>query len=143
MESIVPTKLGFRLSPSSVVIIYEVLDPSTGKKKLRERSIEVRNCSTCDPKVVAQKVQKKHGKYVSEKHVSLRQLTKIIAGLKEATLREESLKNVDVNREDDTAVRRCKKEMDVMYEKHRLKPGDPGFEYDLRKEFGPPNESSG
>ena len=28
--------------------------------------------------------------------------------------------------------------MDVDFEKHRLKPGDKGFKYDVRKEFGPP-----
>lgn len=36
--------------------------------------------------------------------------------------------------------KKAKAIMSVGFERNRLKPGDPGFEYDVRKEFAQPTE---
>lgn len=41
----------------------------------------------------------------------------------------------DLNKLDDSALNRKKKEMDIVYEKNNIKVGDEDFKYDVRKEF--------
>ena len=46
--------------------------------------------------------------------------------------------DVDLNRATDVELKMAKQKMDENFSKNRLKPGDPGFEYDKQVEFGPP-----
>lgn len=46
----------------------------------------------------------------------------------------------DLNKLDDEELERIKKEMDREFEKNRIKPDDPDFEYDKPRDFGPPKE---
>jgi len=41
----------------------------------------------------------------------------------------------DLNKLDDVELKKRKAAMDIDFEKHRLKPGDDGFEYDKEVEF--------
>ena len=46
----------------------------------------------------------------------------------------------DLNKLDDEELARVKKEMDLEFEKNRIKPDDPDFEYDKPRDFGPADE---
>lgn len=46
--------------------------------------------------------------------------------------------DVDLNKVTDIELKMAKQKMDEEFSKNRLKPGDPGFEYDKQIEFGPP-----
>lgn len=53
---------------------------------------------------------------------------------------EEEFKNFDymntnLNKLDEETLKKHKKNMDTDFVKNRLRPGDPGFKYDSRKEF--------
>ncbi len=41
----------------------------------------------------------------------------------------------DLNKLDDSALKKKKAEMDVEFEKNNIKKGDAKFQYDIRKEF--------
>lgn len=51
---------------------------------------------------------------------------------------EKDYDNFDLNKLTVKELQKEKQKMDVDFEKNRKKPGDKGFEYDVRKEFGPP-----
>ncbi|KAJ3327700.1 Centrosomal protein of 19 kDa [Blyttiomyces sp. JEL0837] len=50
--------------------------------------------------------------------------------------------NANLNKLDDKNLNEIKKFMDKDFEKNRVKPGDPGFQYDLQKEFEKPTEDN-
>lgn len=41
----------------------------------------------------------------------------------------------DLNKLDDTELNKKKAEMDQVFEQHRVRPGDDGFEYDVEVDF--------
>ena len=43
--------------------------------------------------------------------------------------------NTNLNKLDEEELKKHKKAMDTDFVKNRLRPGDPGFKYDSRKEF--------
>lgn len=45
------------------------------------------------------------------------------------------LRNVDVNKMTREEGMKVKEEMDVMFKKNQINPGDPGYEYDVREDF--------
>ena len=50
--------------------------------------------------------------------------------------------SLDLNKLSNEEIARHKKRMDMMYEKNFVKPGDPGFVYDKRKQFHMPKNSN-
>lgn len=54
---------------------------------------------------------------------------------------EAALKNVDLQSADDVVVKEFKDKMNEKFESNAIKPGDPGYKYDLRKEFKPTAKS--
>jgi hypothetical protein len=48
----------------------------------------------------------------------------------------------DLNRVGDASLRAAKAKMDVVFDANRLKPGDPGYVYDVRVDFSPPTATS-
>lgn len=52
----------------------------------------------------------------------------------------ENLHEVDLNRVSEEDNRLAKRKMDEVFEAKRLKPGDPGFVWDKRVDFSPPEE---
>ena len=50
---------------------------------------------------------------------------------------------VDLNKVSTAELVQAKKEMDVLFMANMLKPGDPGYVYDVRKDFGVPTDSNG
>lgn len=51
-----------------------------------------------------------------------------------------NLDEVDLNRVSEEENIIAKRKMDEVFEARRLKPGDPGFVWDKRIEFSPPEE---
>lgn len=51
-----------------------------------------------------------------------------------------NLGEVDLNRVSEEENMLAKKKMDEVFEVTRLKPGDPGFVWDKRIDFSPPEE---
>ncbi|KND00300.1 uncharacterized protein SPPG_04626 [Spizellomyces punctatus DAOM BR117] len=50
--------------------------------------------------------------------------------------------NLDLNKLGDEDLAKIKKSMNDDFEKTRIKPGDPGYVYDVQKSFGPPVEDN-
>lgn len=44
---------------------------------------------------------------------------------------------MDLNKLDTDELNKEKDNMEVIFKRHSLKPGDPGFKYDLQEEFVP------
>jgi hypothetical protein len=55
--------------------------------------------------------------------------------------REAALRDVDLQQADDVTIAEFKSAMDETYNKIKLKPGDPGYKYDVRKTFQPKAKS--
>jgi hypothetical protein len=48
----------------------------------------------------------------------------------------------DLQHVDDETLAEAKAKMDVVFQQHRLRPGDPGYVYDKREDFGEPTEAN-
>ncbi|KAI9329972.1 CEP19-like protein-domain-containing protein [Obelidium mucronatum] len=50
--------------------------------------------------------------------------------------------NLNLNKMSDHELSQVKSEMNTYFEKNRIKPGDPGFQYDVQKKFEPASEEN-
>ncbi|KAJ3228704.1 Centrosomal protein of 19 kDa [Chytriomyces hyalinus] len=50
--------------------------------------------------------------------------------------------SLNLNKLGDDALSKVKSDMNIEFEKNRIKPGDAAFEYDVQKSFGPPVENN-
>ncbi|KAM8888972.1 centrosomal protein of 19 kDa isoform 2-T2 [Synchiropus picturatus] len=134
-------RCGVQFDPPSIVVIYEI----TETKKLRKRTIPVRNFSKYSESSMAAeklKTHPRHGEYLEG--VSQSQLERLhvilrdhLRGLTlEETLASFRLDPVeDLNKLDDDKLARKKGQMDELFEKNRKHRDDPNFVYDLRVDF--------
>ncbi|XP_059479017.1 centrosomal protein of 19 kDa-like [Neocloeon triangulifer] len=136
-------KCGVQFSPPCVILIYE----DTLSCKLRRRSMPVRNFSkSSDVSLAAKSIKDRHKRYMEpvsqiivEKMLRLIQENMKGVGLEDSLLVVE--KEYEVNPEEDLNkletedLDRKKAIMDVTYNKSKVSPSDPSFEYDKRADF--------
>eukprot|EP01116_Phalansterium_solitarium_P011327 TRINITY_DN26970_c0_g1_i1.p2 TRINITY_DN26970_c0_g1~~TRINITY_DN26970_c0_g1_i1.p2 ORF type:complete len:191 (+),score=55.44 TRINITY_DN26970_c0_g1_i1:732-1304(+) len=165
--SIKPKRFGLKYDPPTLLLEYE-----TAQKKKRRRSMPVKGLapSSTASKIVDDLV-KKNPQHLGARVVSSKQLTRLIqklldrqkkptaAPLASMPASKPSLSSLpkasvsakdllpdfgdkDLNKLGDAELKAAKSQMDTAFEATRLKPGDPGYQYDKRIEFKPAAEAS-
>ena len=130
-----PKRFGLKFDPPTIVLEYLV--PSTGKlyhHRMRLRSMTP-DSRTLD---LLNHLKKRHSMYLNTSKISEDQLKDLIEKLKKRLSEE---KEINLNKLTPEEVAEYKKKMDVDFEKNLKRPGDEDFEYDLRKDFKPVEDS--
>ncbi|KAL3847987.1 hypothetical protein ACJMK2_018874 [Sinanodonta woodiana] len=138
-------KCGVRFNPPAIVITYLVKSTS----KLHRRTMPLRNfaaSSKVEKAAEDLRTNPRHSKYISG--ITKAQLERLITIIRdkldgmslEASLaRNDRMDQIDpeedLNKVDEETLKRKKAVMDAEFEKHRIKPGDPGFQYDISVDF--------
>lgn len=135
-------KIGIRFKGPALIVIYE-----TPSGKLHQRTMPVRGLfNDSNVRNVAESLRDRHSAIFggaplvqvekmlrlaqeSMKGNALDECLEIVA--KEFTLNPEE----DLNKVDDETLQRKKDLMNLTFEKHRKKPGDPDFKYDVEEDF--------
>jgi len=149
MAEIEIKKCGVRFDPPCIVLMYT----NSHSDKARRRTMPLRaftKNSNIERAVEELKTNPRHAKYVSG--ISKAQLTRLVTIIRdklngmslEASLaRNDELDKIDpeenLNALDDETLQRKKAVMESTFTKHQLKPGDPGFQYDVQMEFDEEN----
>lgn len=136
-----PKRFGLKYNPPTIVLEYLV--PSTGK--LYHHKMRLRNLQPMDNvREWIQILRKKHSMYLPPAKVSDEQITDLINHLqsrieqnnsgstKRPSLEQEDM---DLNKLTPEEVMVYKQEMDKVFRENAKRPGDPGYLYDVRKEF--------
>eukprot|EP01147_Barroeca_monosierra_P002737 gene2737-5608_t len=131
--TIVPIGFGARLDPPALIIDYT--ERATGKN--RRRIIPIRNITQSTCKDVVTKLKPRHGTYIDA--VGEKQINEVLSRLREALL---SVNQGNLNVLPDELLEERKKEMHQDFERHQISKDDPAFQYDVRKDFGPPKQTS-
>lgn len=125
-----PKRFGVKFNPPMIVLEYLV--PSTGK--LYHHRMKLRDLtSSSDPYQFLEQIKRRHSLYLNTSKVSDDQLIGLIRKVQDSLTEE--LSELDLNKLTPEEVQKYKKRMDEMYKKNFKKPGDPGFQYDLQKNF--------
>lgn len=138
-------RCGVKFDPPAIMVVYN--DKKT--KKHRQRTMPLRDFTkdtSVDTAMQDLLSHSRHGKYVSliPKPQFVRLVTIIrdkLNGMSlEASLaRNDAMDKIDpeenLNTVDEETLKRKKAVMDQTFEKHRVKPGDPNFRYDVEVDF--------
>ncbi|MCQ2821423.1 MAG: hypothetical protein MJ252_29535 [archaeon] len=139
-----PKRFGLNYVPPQIILEYLV--PSTGK--LYHHKMRLHNFYKDKPTAdIMKELYDRHPLYLDKNKVAPAQIKKLIAKLKAnfKPYKKEDKKN-EIKKEEDTKkkeerilkveeVKQKKAQMDVGFEKNRIKKGDEGYEYDVRKDF--------
>eukprot|EP00359_Climacostomum_virens_P010186 CAMPEP_0204914426 /NCGR_PEP_ID=MMETSP1397-20131031/12279_1 /ASSEMBLY_ACC=CAM_ASM_000891 /TAXON_ID=49980 /ORGANISM="Climacostomum Climacostomum virens, Strain Stock W-24" /LENGTH=174 /DNA_ID=CAMNT_0052085993 /DNA_START=3 /DNA_END=527 /DNA_ORIENTATION=- len=129
-----PKRFGLKYDPPTIVLEYLV--PSTGKlyhHKMRLRHLT----ATTDVRQQLDYLKRRHALYLNTSRIEDEQLLSLISKLRESLIEDEEEDSVDLNKLTPEEVLKYKQKMDVEFNKKVRKPGDEGFQYDVRKEFAP------
>lgn len=126
-SSIAPKRLALQYHPP--VLILEYIDTSTNKT--RHLKIFLKKYLPVSPD--NDKIQKLSSSIIKNyknyfHNVSSEQIERLLYKLME---------NEDLNKLSDEELKKRKEEMDIIFNKNRIKPGDPNYQFDVRKEFTP------
>lgn len=135
-------RLGVVFDPPAFMMEYQRDDG-----ELRVRTAPVLHAKRDDGSVVdandiVELLRKEDADYFGSGGVPEDKLRDLAEKLVEA-LRSGPSTDQNYNKLDDDALERVKDKMSVGFEANVVKPGDPGYEYDTRKEFKPASEPSG
>ncbi|CAB3376865.1 Hypothetical predicted protein [Cloeon dipterum] len=142
-------KCGVQFNPPCVILIYE----DTLSCKFRRRSMPARNFdSLSDVEAAAKLIKERHKRYLEPiSQVVIEKMLRLIQENMKGVDLESSLQKVEreyeVNPEEDLnklktdELERKKAIMDVAFNKRKVRPGDPNFEYDKRVDFAPDKPS--
>jgi len=138
-------KCGVKFEPPALVMSYKDLKTN----KLRHRSMPLRNFtknSSIERTVEDLKSNSRHFRYIRLfAPAQLQRLLTIIKdkisglSLEASVARNNAMDKIDpeenLNKVDDETLKRKKLTMDNSFEKHRKRPGDPDFEYNVEVDF--------
>ena len=125
-----PKRFGVRFNPPMVVLEYLV--PSTGK--LYHHRMKLRDLTkSSDASEFLEQIKKRHALYLNTTKVSDEQLLGLIRKAQDGLM--DDLFERDLNKLTPEEVQKYKNKMDQMYNKNFKRPGDPGFQYDVEKNF--------
>eukprot|EP00742_Colponemidia_sp_Colp-10_P008453 GILJ01009158.1.p1 GENE.GILJ01009158.1~~GILJ01009158.1.p1 ORF type:complete len:177 (+),score=22.08 GILJ01009158.1:59-589(+) len=153
-----PKRFGLRYDPP--VIVLEYLVPSTGKlfhHRMRVRGL-TRDANSLE---LAELLRFRHPNFLHQDLVALNQVVRLVDKMKEhlfgATSTSSGAKTdtksgnilsskIDINQYDLNKVTEAelaahKAKMQQTFELHKKRPGDPGFVYDVQREFDPEEPS--
>lgn len=140
-----PLRLGLKYDKLTIVLEY--FDPSS--EQLYHHRMRLRYL-TADSDINEQLdyLKKRHDLYLRLFHLDDEQLLKLIGKLKASLnpVREERREDpnvLDLNKFTPEEVLKYKSQMDIEFNKRVVKPDDPTFQYDVRKEFGEKEKESG
>ncbi|XP_005099719.1 centrosomal protein of 19 kDa [Aplysia californica] len=144
-DSVQLMKCGVRFQPPALVLSYK--DWKTGK--LRRRSMPLRNFSknsSIDRTVEDLKASPRHARFV--RLLSTAQLQRLLTIIKDklsglsveaSVARNNAMDTLNpeenLNKVDEETLQRKKLQMDTSFEKHRKRPGDPDFQYNVEVDF--------
>ncbi|XP_046850887.1 centrosomal protein of 19 kDa-like [Xenia sp. Carnegie-2017] len=132
-----PRQCGVKYDPPSLILYYVI--NATGK--VHRRSMPLRDFSIhSNLDETVEKLKSGRHKHYLEK-ISSEQIHRLLSKIQEQLPPENNnkvLQNVqdeDLNKLSDKELNKRKAEMDHVFEEHRVKPGDEGFEYNVEVEF--------
>jgi hypothetical protein len=131
-----PKRFGLKYDPPTIVLEYLV--PSTGK--LYHHRMRLRHLTAdSDARQQLEYLKRRHTLYLNTSRIEDEQLLGLIEKLRESLIEDEESEEdeVDLNKLSPEEVLLYKQQMDVEFNKRATKPGDPGFKYDVRKDFAP------
>lgn len=133
-------RLAFRVAPPAILVEYEVLPRGVVKHKefpLRIKSDECKNqilknlqgrFSRAGLRLPTHQISRLLDILISRLDGTQTQSTRV--SVTDSILNSTHKMAADLNRVSEEELAAAKAEMDVDFERNRLKPGDPGFEYD-------------
>ena len=131
-----PRQCGVKFDPPALVLYYVV--NATGK--VHRRSMPLRNFSvkTNVDEMAANLKSGKHERYLE--NIPAEQIQRLLSKIKEQLPEKEddtspNMEVEDLNKLSDNELNKKKAEMDEVFEEHRVKPGDEGFQYDVEVDF--------
>ena len=125
-----PKRFGVKFNPPMIVLEYLV--PSTGK--LYHHRMKLRDLTKgSDPHQVLEHIKRRHALYLSTSRISDEQLFGLIRKVQDSLM--DDLFEMDLNKLTPEEVQKYKRKMDDMYKDNFKRPGDPGFQYDVQKNF--------
>lgn len=135
---ILPKQLFLKFHPPTLILEY--IDLKTEKKRRRKIKLEkfinektvIQNDSLS--KQLASSIKQQHLSYFAQ--ISQNKLEKLIQ-----LLIKNYISNIDLNKLSDKELEKIKSQMDKDFNKKRLKPGDEGYQYDIRVDFNPTEKS--
>ncbi|XP_028394139.1 centrosomal protein of 19 kDa-like [Dendronephthya gigantea] len=133
-----PRQCGVKFEPPSLVLYYVM--NATGK--VHRRSMPLRNFSEKSnlDEAVTDLKSGKHKRYLEK--IPAEQIHRLLSKIQEnfphKKDKDEVVSNADgedLNKLNDTELNKKKAEMDQVFEKHRVRPGDEGFQYEVEVDF--------
>lgn len=125
-----PKRFGVKFNPPMIVLEYLV--PSTGK--LYHHRMKLRDLTkSSDPYQYLDHIKRRHALYLNTSKVSDDQLLGLIRKVQDNA--PEDFSKLDLNKMTPEEAQRYKKKMDEVYKNNFKRPGDPGFQYDVEKNF--------
>jgi centrosomal protein CEP19 len=125
-----PKRFGVKFNPPMIVLEYLV--PSTGKLYHHKMKLKGLTRET-DPYDLLDQIKRRHALYLNTSKVSDEQIVGLIRKIQSSLM--EDLSKIDLNKLSPDEVQKYKKMMDEMYKGNFKRPGDPGFQYDLQRNF--------
>jgi centrosomal protein CEP19 len=133
-----PKRFGLKYEPPTIILEYLV--PSTGK--LYHHRMRLRHLTAAsDVMQQLEYLKKRHALYLNTTRLDDEQIMTLIGKLKASLNAADD--EIDLNKLSPEEVLKHKQKMDIEFNKRSIKPGDLGFQYDLRKDFGPQVQTSG
>ena len=131
-----PRQCGVKFDPPALVLYYVI--NATGK--VHRRSMPLRNFSVKSnvDEMAANLKSGKHKRYLE--NIPTEQIQRLLSKIKEQLpqKKDDASSNMeveDLNKLSDNELNKKKAEMDEVFEEHRVKPGDEGFQYDVEVDF--------
>eukprot|EP00794_Sanderia_malayensis_P015147 gene15147-16704_t len=137
MENFTPKTCCIKTDPPTLVLFY-----INDKGKLHRRSIPVRDIkeNTSIDEIKQDLMQTHHGKYL--KRIKENQLNRLLKKLQDGVcnigIASESKTNYEsenLNKLNDEELNAVKEKMSEGFEKHRIKPGDENWKYEVEVDF--------
>lgn len=123
------TRLACKFKPPSISIEY--LDASNTKKY---QQFEVMFAKFSEPHALFKTLTTDYASYFNENTIPLRKLMHFIRDIiKRAP-------SIDLTEQPRETIEKFKVQMNKEFELNQIKPGDPGYQYDLQEDFGDPEE---
>ncbi|OQR72214.1 centrosomal protein of 19 kDa-like [Tropilaelaps mercedesae] len=151
-------KIGLILSGTpKLVVIFEKSEKAlaiSSKKRYRKKTMPIRGLYRhSDLKLIATEMCKKHAILTQLSRLQVEKLLAIVQetlkgasvaeAIRTATQKYTLDPDEDLNRLDDKTLQVKKQLMSESFEKNALKPGDPGFQYDVEVDFNNFETSAG
>ena len=133
-----PKRLGLKFDPPTIVLEYLV--PSTGK--LYHHRMKVRNLTaSSNLSAILEHLKQRHALYFNNK-IADDQIIGLLRRLQDSVKPSVDYETLNLNKLTPEEVQKHKDKMDVLFRQNQMKPGDPGFVYDVQRNFDAEEDNS-